>query len=1005
MPESLSIYTSYHEQDKNIVSALLKHLKTFQGADRFVFSDYETIPESSQITENIKEQIDAADVVLIFCSADYYSREETIREQAYAKQSPKDPLLIPIIARSTPSYPGLEAYTLLPLSGNPLYNAGALNELQCAVVAKVIFERIQAFEQQGPAVYEPVFQKMEWEDARLRLLSFLEKNDLNASLELLHTLVKDPGFDKLIFEAKEEYQRLHRRTMQEQFSFDEFWHALRVLRSDMEQLCLRLEPGHLHKNWQKTIETDCLALHTTPKREKTYPGLSMLADEILIPQKSLDANSQELTHSQQQDYKRSFILAQDAQAVGEYAKAYGIADKIRTEINPESAQLYEFLLLSLVQKEGADQLIKDALRGYGRVFETAIRYAERFREFQKSEKCPSTTGYYNTAQVAKMIHSALRRVYSSYPNDYILDTGLNASRHPDAREAILSCLQIALRTYQFMHPVEGFLEIAFNEFAGGGKYQWADVVEVEPDGSFSVLNRREFDVLSELNNILSLLTDPPLRNPNDPVETGNRNKSRSYDQTQLLRDNLLVCLNRKKTALLSDIQVEKRFFREFIDERDSIIRLVYACIIGYLVFDKKEKTKSKFLAIALDELLLKPAIPWFTLSAEGQLIPDPDCERLSFSAPAITKAIIAKYSNETNSSKIQELIRQTCYDQYKAETESIYQELLKGRAYTDLRKLSDGEGRKRMIQCLKRWTILYLAYPDRGSDYLQQTLRELMGEEQFLWMLFDPEQLVSHPDSIALGFDALELYRKLEKMPVPWDKNDMEGVIIEKQFSRHILPTYESMHARDEKQIRKLIFLFRQALRGYKTDPQNIYLQWIYRELTEEHKFRWLEIDQDGLWQAARGVPDFFKPEALLLEMASKHPDLFNLFETRKKIAENRYREVKNIYEREISEFKAENKEPERLIAQDLFNQLKGIFKFFPDIKFLEIPLNELKGNGRIQWQAKLFGLFTLSENHHENLLINFDYKAERAEFYMYRDQLHEWLESMLAEVRAASET
>ena len=999
MSNKITVYCSYHQDDRPVVDALKEHLKTIRLEQELHFIDYTSLDPDSIITENTREQIESADLILLFCSTAYYNREETIREQEYALRSPRAPLIIPLTARSTPEYPGLEAYEVLPDNNIPLLNEGKVNDLLCSVVTRRIIRRLSAFLEHGGSHLKPVFEALPWSDAKDRILSHLDKNDLGASLALLNALVKDPDYDKIIFEAREEYERLHRKSALENLGFQGFWQELKSLRSDIEQLVYRLDTVQLYPEWEQSILTDCLVISAIAKKESKITGLSMLADQIGIPTTRLGDNAQPLTVAQQQEYKRLFILAQDALAIGEYTKASALAEEIRAEINPESAQLYELLFLSHTLKEGADQVVRDFLRSYPRNFETLLRYAERFQEFQTAGKCKSDTGHYNSYQVATSLQSAIKRAYSAFPNDYILDTGLNATRHPESRDSILACLNMSNRLYRFMFPATGFFETAFNEFSGGGKYQWADEIEVV-EGRFRVFNKKEFDVLSELNNLLQILNEPANQIEDNPVERDLKLQKRNFDQKEVLRGNLLIHLKRKRTALLKDIETEKRFFREFIDERDSLARFVYACILGYLALDKGSGEKSQFLELALDEVLMKPEIPWFTLDDEGELIPHPDCERINFDVKTLTGAIINHYAGEQSEQQILKLIRERTYEQYILETREFYDEFKEGLSYTDFRRLSDGEARKRMVSCLRKWTAIFRADKEKGATFLHQVIRELTGQGEFLWMLFDPDNLVSHPDSLALGFDAVALYKNLQQHPLPWEATKLEEIIVEQQFSRHILPSYNAIPKGAETERQKLIFLIRQSLRAYKTVDDEKYLDWVYRELTEEVKFRWLEIDADGLWNPTPETPSYFDPVILLYELARLHPRNYEMYETRRRIAENRFREAEARYRGEISEFRHENKEPERKIAIELFRDLKGIFRFFPDLKYIELPLRELNGRGRILWQSKLFGIFLIPDNHHENLLVNFDYKSERAEFMAFEEKQAKMMAEMLEELQ-----
>jgi hypothetical protein len=128
--------------------------------------------------------------------------------------------------------------------------------------------------------------------------------------------------------------------------------------------------------------------------------------------------------------------------------------------------------------------------------------------------------------------------------------------------------------------------------------------------------------------------------------------------------------------------------------------------------------------------------------------------------------------------------------------------------------------------------------------------------------------------------------------------------------------------------------------------------------------------------------------------------EVYGIRQARMAVASRRYAEQLELYFREISEYKHENRLPERGIAIDIIQRIKGIFRFFPNEQFLELPLRELSGKGRIRWNALFLGIFPSPENHYENHQFNFDYKYA---LYDLKNNLlgrhYELMQEMLREV------
>jgi hypothetical protein len=1013
MAEALSIFLSYHDSDAMVVRVMTEHLQTLFGAGALRFTDRSTFPVNARTVTVIQQAVEAAPVVLVFGSAAYFNYRDTLLERDYALRSPQRPLLIPLRAKATPNFPEMEPFTVLPADGSVLSNGATIDDLQCALAARTIADQISAFLQwrDEKVVQEAV--SITWPEAQARLFAYIDKNSLRSSILLLHRLIKDPDLDKIAFETEAEHQRLHRRTQQERLPFEEFLRQLEGLRRDLEYLVERLEPRFVRADWAAFMESEYFGYRAAEHMTEGLLGLSTLADQIIIPETSLRDGDRDilLSDAQRLEYKRLFILAQDADAMGQHGKAFAYADQIRNTIDPESAQLYEHLMMTFVKKETPDRIIQEAIRGNRRLLDAVILYAGRFQEYQRKGKCPSPSGYYNASEVAAVFAGALYRFYAALPNDHLLDTGLNAQRHADTRPEVLHCLQTALDVYYLIHPNTAFLDIVLNELCGGGRYQWADTIILEQD-EFRLVNRDEFDLSSRISVLYDVLCHPEVRNPDDAVEMHGHQRTPKYDQHALLRDNLRLSLERKRKGLKAAIAEERRYFREFIDERASLIGFVYANIIGYHTFDKKQTAeKSAFLNLALDELLRQPEIPWFTLDDSGALIAHPDSHRYAFSALAVVEKIVREHAGMGGWAQARPQIHETVFHQYVADIEAEYNRVATGLQWRDIRRWHDIEARQAIIRCLRRWEVSYKAVhrmlasevaeqrpeqvigtagyqplPQYGEDFLQKIIRELIGGGLMLWVHFDPEQLTSYPDSIALGYPATTMLAQCAAQQNTLSLGQIERQTVENLFQRRILPAYNAIKPGDEAARPALVRYILEALRGYRTYQHPDYIDWVYGELTGEKKLQWVDIDTKGRWGNRKGEYGTLTFSAVeVLEMLARlSPARFGLYATRQRLANQRYREMELHFHKEISPYPHQNGPAERLLAIQIFERIKGIFLFFPDRQYLDLPIRELDGNGRIRWQTRLLGVWDLPENHHENLQFRFDYKATRVEFRMY---------------------
>jgi hypothetical protein len=226
---------------------------------------------------------------------------------------------------------------------------------------------------------------------------------------------------------------------------------------------------------------------------------------------------------------------------------------------------------------------------------------------------------------------------------------------------------------------------------------------------------------------------------------------------------------------------------------------------------------------------------------------------------------------------------------------------------------------------------------------------------------------------------------------------DLRQIIAEHLYQKRILPLWNDLPPGQEGQRPLAMRLLREVLSGYQLYLDLRYLDFVFSELTEESKFSWINIGDNGLWKPFQEGAAL-DPIGVLLQLRTAHPERYRLLEVRRRIAEHRRADQLARYFHEISEFRQENRRPERAIAIDIIRKLKGIFKFFPAEEFLELPILELSGSGRIRWHAQFLGIFPTRENHFENQFYGFDYRRELAEFRMYHDTRSTWMEQALRE-------
>ncbi len=377
---------------------------------------------------------------------------------------------------------------------------------------------------------------------------------------------------------------------------------------------------------------------------------------------------------------------------------------------------------------------------------------------------------------------------------------------------------------------------------------------------------------------------------------------------------------------------------------------------------------------------------------------DPVCTKYQFDVFNIVKKIISDFSGRAGWLQVAPNIKKGVYLEYVADTEAMYESVKTGLSFSDFRRMDDLDARRQLIECLRRWVVAYRAYPESGREFPERCIHELCGNGLMIWMHHNPNApLVTHADSLALGYDAQAELKNITAFYPHYSEEALREIIALNLFQKRILPAYERVKSRDEKQRPEVVRLLLETLAGYQLHPDMRYLDLVFTEMTDEVKFPWIYISQEGKWLPIPAA-ESFDPIGVLKQLNEAQPQIYRLSNARERIAMRRYLDERERYFLEISEYRYENRRPERAIAVDIIRNMKGIYIFFPKDIFLEIPLLELTGKGRIRWHANFLGVFPIRENHYENHDFRFNYRFELFEIKRMLNNQLQMMQEMLRE-------
>ncbi len=987
------IFLSYDTTDATVAKGLRKHLNAAFAGQQLIVCDRHDLYPGADTVRGGEAWLAWADLCIVLFSADYLS-ETTSQEFETAKRLEQErrPALQILIALSrTAALPAdFQPFPLAPHPDEPVVDPRFDPDRQLqrvAAKARALLTNVPLAGTLSPAV---IHLPLAIDDAKGRLLAQTDRLNPAPLLSVLKKIIANLSVKRVVLDIEEKFSHYYEMTRLSKISIPELERGTNDLRIDLEYLLENLTEENLQPDWRDLFIRNYFHFTHTRREQSSPPPFFIPADEIIIPETlnlplgTQDQDLQEqvglLSVEQKNDFRRSLLLCKDALVVGNFAAAYTYADHVRVRIDPRSAQLYEYLLVTFIQLETPLRIMQDAVMGSERRMKHIALFASRLQEYNNdSGKCPTASDDYNRAIVAEALSDAALSMYHALPNDYVRDTGKHAETAPNNRQNLRSILANMLTVCRVVHPSEELLEAAVNECCGGGKYCWIRRVDVVDD-HFVFTPDGNFDLEGEIAELRYLLQQ---------IEADEAGKI--VKDAAILREDLYFSLLAKRQVLRQQLLDDARLQRPYTDTRLSIIRFVAACLLGNKVFgDTDERGKGhSFFRLALEYLMPEllttepdadlPEQRWLTLNMLGKVITHPDAKPYNFDAQAVIEKIIRDYAGQAGWLQVAPNLKESVFLQYLADTERDYATVRTGLAFTDIRRPQDLEARRTIISCMRRWVVCYHAYPETGQPYLDKCVREITGDGLLHnWLYFNPMTLITHPDSQSLGYDARLELAKITSLTPAYSEDELKRLIVENLFEQRIVPAYEKIKRGDETGRKEVVQLLLQTLSGYKMYPKLRYLDFVFQELTEEVKFRWLDISAiSTAVNGAYATGCSFDAKTTLEEINKIHPDRYRLMEMRERLATRRHADQIERYFLEISEFRRENRRPERQIAIEIIRAVKAIFRYWPKEEFLKLAYDEVSGKGRIRWNAQFLGLFATRENHYENSYFTFNYRFE----------------------------
>lgn len=942
--------------------------------------------------------LESAQLFIAVHSADYEQLPDTRweLETALAENERRNGALMIVVVQGRHAVipQKLSGFTVLPGPDEAI--EGSLSERQLVRSSRHILEMMRETAASRPADSGTRKIPLTIPDVQERLIYTCQRHNLLDALHLLHVLLYDEQMARTARQLQDDFLGAD---LKYGVQLADYLDSVAHIKAQTEALIGQIsDEQQLRPGW-RTLFLD------TYKKSELHQTTAFFFpnDDIKIPETlnlpaAADGTEEHtgfLSYEQKLEFRRLLLLCQDALAVEKYAAAHHYCEQARTQIDPQSAQLYEYLLVSFIKKEQPVNIVRRLLDGVASGYNHVKLYSDRYNQYQYHypPQCPSETGVHNQEVAVEELASALHSLYSGIEHNAICHTGArDAGESAAGQSTILKCLDAFTRIFHSLSPTSIFIDSLLIELVGGGKYNWMERMAVNSQGGISFICNSSFDIKGKADELLAMM------------EKADTHRSPAK-QREMVREDLFWGLLNQCERLAAQYREETRLHHVKTDLRRSVIRLVQACVAGHFLLvrpgDELEPEKS-LLRLAIELLvpqLMKEGgryelpetilLDWFTLDANGRLtVVETDFAYRDFDALALLKAIVSEHAGADKWPIIEENMHQVVWQKYLNHTEALYEKVRHGLQFTDFRRLDGLEARKMLIDCHRRRWICHLAFPNSEVQLPNRMITELAGDGLMLWFTLTTSGVNNHPDAQFFQFNARqELYALIEHAP-QWTEEKVTAAVIRNLYQKQTLPAYALIRAGVEADRPKMAIVLGAMLAAFKTHPLPEYLDAAHKEMMEETKFKWIDIDRYG---KLYNYSTDFDAVALLEQMLEVLPLRYPKFDTYRRIADNRWREQLKRYENEISVLRHENRLAERRTVADIIWRLKGVYLFFNDRKYLELPMLELYNQGRIRWFNRFLGIFKTNDNHFENLIIGFDLKAERIEIQMYWDKFPEF--------------
>ncbi len=615
---------------------------------------------------------------------------------------------------------------------------------------------------------------MQLSELSARLDNLLLEKEGQGILDVLSILIEISATEELkndLRVVKGSYHIEKRKSNTEQIAPEEFKRQTAKVLSTIYSLLYHQDDQWIAPDWEnheavinlKPIDQDLDldAIEATAEYEAIdHDDFERDVDnEIALPKHPTilpDSAQSPLTEEEKKQYRRQVNLLQDRIRYGDYDGAYTTACLVAEELEGESIQLRELLLVSLFKKTGVQEIVRNYLEGTGEYFLKLKLHAEKIANLSqfdsgvakanrsKSGKATGSlqatpTAALNIRLICRLLINEIRHIYQEKRFNGRKFDYLEQQETLEIRMYYSRLIQITMGIYS-LHPMPTFFGTLMLELSGGGYLDWLRV-----DKNMKVVDRenQRFSAL----HYRRLLSEKyaPIIFPGKEKEVFNQQAA--YILLKVLRSKY--------------VNIKKSRYRDRDGKTDWSLtwnahyKSLQSFLTGYALYEDE-----RFLEKPLRELSGRAGMDWIDLDENGELYTHKHCNNYlrKFDPVVQLKVLAARTQPNNPEAMMNDVVKFIASKKLKAMKED-YQRIPSALTY-----LKHRNEIKEIIRFISICKVCYSL--TNNPEFIRFALNILSDTQKITWhsSIFLYDRMIHSNASfcLPLRFDALLEFRHLE---------------------------------------------------------------------------------------------------------------------------------------------------------------------------------------------------------------------------------------------------